>query len=588
MPTHVIDVARSSALLGALLLPAGAACADDIAAARSLPIREVTSFKDGHAIVLRSGSLTPVESGALILDEIPRATMGTFWVKSDGAAPVRSVRVETLATSAPTAATSIEDLLRANVGRSIRFRIGNDETLRTATLTRLIESAPPPPDETAARWSARGAAAPASPTFTALLAEGDDVLAVPASSLQDVTFLGGAPSLTFTAPRDAERMTIALDWGTAAPAPTPISIMYLERGLRWIPSYRVTMLEGNRAHVELQGTLINELADLDGTIVHLAIGAPSFAFSHTPDPMALRESLNELGLFFRRATDGRTASMFDNAIMGQSTRMGERRTGGVEADATIEGFAASERTEDLFVFTLHGVQLPKGARMVVPITSYDVPAETLYRLDLPASPPTSSLASVDPNVLRSIAEAQARPIARTILRLTNDNDRGFPLTTAPAIVLKDGRTLAQGLMTYASPGARADLDIGAALDIAVSTREEETGRDPSGIEWQSDRFARIDIGFKATLRNHKTHAARVEVRKLALGLPTSVGQGGESTALNVYAADFVATDGVRWWENFNWPVYWHRLNGAARFTWRVDLEPGASTELDAAWHYFWR
>jgi hypothetical protein len=45
------------------------------------------------------------------------------------------------------------------------------------------------------------------------------------------------------------------------------------------------------------------------------------------------------------------------------------------------------------------------------------------------------------------------------------------------------------------------------------------------------------------------------------------------------------TDWLSWW---SWPWWWQHLNGVGRFTWKVHLETGASTKLDAKWHYLWQ
>ena len=52
------------------------------------------------------------------------------------------------------------------------------------------------------------------------------------------------------------------------------------------------------------------------------------------------------------------------------------------------------------------------------------------------------------------------------LRLTNNSK--YPLTTAPALILRDGRVLAQGMMTYTATGADVDLAITTAVTGLVS------------------------------------------------------------------------------------------------------------------------
>ena len=78
------------------------------------------------------------------------------------------------------------------------------------------------------------------------------------------------------------------------------------------------------------------------------------------------------------------------------------------------------------------------------------------------------------------------------IRLANSSE--MPFTTAPALILRDDRVLAQGLMTYASPGAETDLDITSAVDIRVKKTDTETKRTPNAASWQGDSYGRIDLG----------------------------------------------------------------------------------------------
>jgi len=57
-----------------------------------------------------------------------------------------------------------------------------------------------------------------------------------------------------------------------------------------------------------------------------------------------------------------------------------------------------------------------------------------------------------------------------------------------AIILRDDRVLAQGLMTYASPGADVDLDVTTAVDMRVKKSDNETKRTPNAEKWQGNQY----------------------------------------------------------------------------------------------------
>src|SRR5207247_6208597 len=111
-----------------------------------------------------------------------------------------------------------------------------------------------------------------------------------------------------------------LDWGNAAREKTArVGMMYVQKGIRWIPGYKVELDGKGHATLRLQATLVNELMDLEDVTAHLVIGVPSFAFKETPDPIALQRSFAQLSRYFQQ--ESQTAYAFGNAILSQNARM---------------------------------------------------------------------------------------------------------------------------------------------------------------------------------------------------------------------------------------------------------------------------
>ena len=50
--------------------------------ASDLPIREITVFKDGHAIVVHEGEAETQPDGSVELNYVPQPVIGTFWLHS--------------------------------------------------------------------------------------------------------------------------------------------------------------------------------------------------------------------------------------------------------------------------------------------------------------------------------------------------------------------------------------------------------------------------------------------------------------------------------------------------------------------------
>src|SRR5690606_29535017 len=163
--------------------------------------------------------------------------------------------------------------------------------------------------------------------------------------------------------------------------------------------------------------------------------------------------------------------------------------------------------------------------------------------------------------IAELAGLLAAPKAEHVLRFSNDAD--VPLTTAPALVLKGGRVLAQGLMTYTPPGATSDVAINTAVDIRVELEEEETGREPNAFVRNGQTFGRVDLSGTVTLKNLKKAAVRLEVRRVVLGVADSASHEGTLRQLGLAEA-FAPASRPSWWGWWNWPWWWWQWNGVAR------------------------
>lgn len=568
-------------VLATLLLCSSAQTNDEaprLIALSRLPVKEVTVFKDGHAYVIHQGKASVEGQREVRLDYLPTPILGTFWVYSgNDATPVRKVTASIRRVSVERTALTIPDLLAANVGADITLREKGGKPYRakivgfpTRTSTELQAVAPPYSDPQLPERS-----------NVLLVSTDDGVLTVPIERVESVAFRR-PPKSTVTQEEFRNVLTVSLP--EAAPgSQAELGLMYVQKGIRWIPSYRVDIDGKGRAQVRMQATIINELVDLQDATVNLVIGVPSFAFEQTPDPMSLQQTFANLSPHFDKSSLGGQA--LGKAVMTQAARMAER--GGVAADAAVSEtpeVAGEGRSEDYFVFTVRNVTLKKGARMVMPVTEFTIPYRDVYTLTVPFVAP--------PEVQPSAGDPWRTPVALRVLhqlRLTNESQ--YPLTTAPALILSRGQVLAQGMLTYTAQKAASDLTLTTAVDIKVKRADTETGRIPASLTLESGRekvvYGRTDMAGKLTLTNYKAVPVDIEVTRYVVGHVDRADAGGEAVNVDPYADDSGAGN-VDFYRVYPWPAWWTRVNGVGRFTWKVHLEPGQTTELGCYWHYFWQ
>lgn len=567
-----------------------AAPATPFRALARLPVREVTVFKDGHAFVLHSGRL-PVDSGGnVVMDYLPCPVIGTFWpFSADRRAPLVSVTASQHKVLVEHTTLSLTELIEANVGAQVMVTETSAQPY-AATILELPAQSSEEQEESSPPYT--GEKLPQKGSVV-LLKTSAGVKVVNLDRIQDISFVGAYKQVL---PREEFRnlLTLKLGGNGAGQRQTEaeVGLLYLQRGIRWIPNYKVTIDGKGRATVKLQATLINELADLHDVTANLVIGVPTFDFKETPDPISLQQSVAQLSQYFQQ--DSRTAYGFANAIMSQQTsRMGEMHreatpVAGPSLDLAPEVEEAG-RSEDLFVFTIKHVTLRKGERMVMPIREFTMAYKDVFVLDLPFAPPTEVWRNFDNNRQAELARMFAAPKVLHKIRLFNRSD--CPLTTAPALILRDDRLLAQGLMTYTAPGADADLNLTAAMDVRVKKTDNEIKRTPNTVAWQGDQYGRVDLAGALTLTSYRPEPVTVEVVRHVLGNVDSADHDGKIEMVNVFE-DSSFAGGANplpgWWRWFSWPWWWRHFNGAGRVTWTVELQPRQPLDLAYTWNYYWR
>ena len=593
---------RAAALL-ALLGAVAAGAAEPVPS--PLPVREVSVFKDGHAFVVHRGKVAVDASGEVRLDRLPMPVLGTFWTgtldeeregQGTGVAAVTAaqtrVRVERTA-------LALAELVRANAGARVLVTeippADRDPAPYEAT---LLEAPVQSAEELEALAPGEGPKLPV-PSELVFLATDSGTRVVPLGRIQDVTFRD-PPATRLGREELRSSLTLRLGRRGAGGAAEPVGageadvgLMYVQRGLRWIPSYRVELDGEGKARVRLQATLVNDLVDLEGVACNLVVGVPTFALAGSVDPIGLEQTAARLARAVDLDNGNRYGNFLSNSMMSQVAG----GLGGAAAPAPDAPEAApGDKTEDLWVFRLEGVTLKRGERMVVPVSVTTLPYRDFFKLEIPFVPPADLVQRVDPRQGAELARLAAEPKAIHTIRLSNT--ARAPLTTAPALVMRDGRVLAQGMLAYTSPGADADLAVTTAVDIRVAKEERETRRVPNAANWNGDQIARIDLAGTLTLVNRRATPVEIEVVRHVLGnVERADGEGRvervnvlEDLALLGQASGHggAAPIGSSWIGWFNWPPWWRQFNGAGRIRWRVTLEPGAETSLGYAWSYFGR
>ncbi len=555
-----------------------------LGAMAKMPVKEVTVFKDGHAYVIHQGTMPVDAAGNVLLDLLPNPVLGTFWSYSlDKKATLQSVTAGRRRVKVERTAVTLRELIEANLGAEVVISEGVKPAY-PATIVRFLSRST---EELDATLPPTGAEHVPIKGNILLLKTLEGTRAVPVEHITDVKFVGKYDTKV-TEEEFRNLLTMKLDWAGQPPAnAAEVGMAYVQKGIRWIPNYRIELDANGKAVVKLQATLLNELTDLKDATVNLVIGVPSFYFKETTDPIALTGALAQLSTYFQ--TDASTQFAMSNSMMTQVARGGEVRHGGAApVNLGPEIGVAGSQNEDLFVFTVKNVTLAKGQRMVLPISQHTLEYKDLYTLEVPYTPPQSFKQYANNTQAAELVKLMSEPKVLHKLRLTNGNAQ--PLTTAPALILRDGKILSQAMMTYTSKGGSVDLTLTTAVDVRVKKKDKESKRTPNVANFNNEAFWRIDIASSLELTNQSNKPIEVEVTRYVLGNVDKAGEGAKAEMVNLLEDDESLQSAYRpgWYGYYSWPAWWSHFNGVGRVTWTAKLAPGQSAGQSYEWHYYWR
>lgn len=539
-----------------------------------MPVKELVVFKDGHAYVVHEGDASTDERGNVVLDYLPMPILGTFWAYSpDPQLKLQAVVAGQHRVVLKRTALSLREMLEANVGANVLITelagtkyTGTIVSVPTRSPEELEATSPP---NTGDKLPIKGG--------IILIKTDAGTRAMNLDRVLDVTFLGEYD----TATADMEfrnLLTLTLNWGNRRPQKSAqVGMMYVQRGVRWIPQYRVVLDGKGRANVYLQASLINELVDFKNATVNLVIGVPSFAYRDTPDPISLQQTFAQLSAYFQADS----ARMLSNALMAQAPGMAGRGGfggGAAPPPAPDTGPEVSEAgtAEDLFVFAVKGVSLRKGERMTLPVHDYTLNYKDIYTLHIPPFSPLQPRATVTEPRTGEIQSTLRAP--KVIHKIRVVNTTNHPFTTAPVLVFSGDTVLAQDTMTYTPTKDTVDIPIGTAVNIPVKGSDREVKRTAKAVTVNNVEYALVEMEGTVTLTNHSNKAVNLEVTRQVVGEIQSVTPEAEVSRLSVQGRSITTVEGAAY------PT--GQLNPFSQVTWKLSLAPGKSVDLKCLWRYY--
>ena len=568
----------------------------------ALSTQRVVVFKDGYYLSVKHGTAVTNKEGELSLDDVPdAAVLGSMWATSAkgkllGIVASRETVKKTIEKEAP--CTQTLEVLQANLGKQARIVLHDKTIVQGKIRTVLAEAtavAPTPvlqdlfdPDDelnaplsalsrlSSSRTSASSATVSGISGSQFILSgdDGDVLLSVGQIASLTIKDMKATLARTLTTTESPKRLTFRF---AEANQPVDLSLMYFRPGLRWIPTYRVSLLPDEQkkmANLAMQAEFLNEAEDLDNVPVDIVVGVPNFRFRDTPSPLVLEATMRNV------LQQAAPQLMGQQMMMSNSTfnlRSGERRgQAGGQADGedqlTLPAELGTAGAQDLFVYSLPKLKLRKGQRAAMPILTADVPYRDLYTWDVHDTRRDTEGASAGKGVKSPLQLSENRVWHQLVL----SNTTRVPWTTGAAMILQGTQPLGQDLLTYTSPGAEVRLPVTVSVDTRGSFSDEETDRKLNDMNVLGYNYARISKSAALTLSNRKSIPVDVEVTFRTGGRATEATHDGKITLRPHALEDWLDYHG------------YSAVNNSSTVVWQTKLKPGESFAPTVKYHYFAR
>ena len=469
-----------------------------LAVASSAPAQEVVAkskivsvglFKNGLAVVKREVQIS--KEGTYRLDASPEPVHGSFWIESNGnveaAVKMRDVEVPLHAEGGMRLQSDL-----ANKKVTLTFR--NEKLGQvTGTLVKLSKAELPegtmpgervhlhPQENFLILKTAKGR----------LYINPGDVMMIQTEDNDDKIVLR-KPVLILTVEKADKKPSVY--------------VSYLTSGLAWAPSYRVDITDPKSLAIEMAAVIRNEMADLDGAEIKLISGFPSVEFANVTSPLSAHTTWTK---FFQELNSGGGAQ---HALMNQKLAANTMNNydAGILLRLDLGAIPAGEGVDP------HYESIGKRSLLRDEALSLSVgKAKADYERVVEWTVGTSTVA-------RRYAGAREQHKDEMWDVLLFKNPFQFPMTTAPAMVVENGRFNGQRTANWTNIGEEANLKITRSLSIRAVSREQADSKPNERVVFDDKTYTKIYLKGELTMSNHRKQPVKLHVRHSIRGIISEI------------------------------------------------------------------
>jgi hypothetical protein len=491
-------------------------------------IKRVAVFKNGYAFTYREAE-TITNNGWAYTAKPPIGVLGTVW----GYSTTPNVKVNQLLASEVVNSTTervsnLTEFLIANEGAKIRIEVATNEgkakvyegVYEIISSFRGFKTSPRTSDESYL----------AAELSIAIKTE-NGVLVFNANKMENVEVIGQPK---WSKPKAEKQIRLGIKTeGAASGQKVNLGIAALERGIRWIPAYRVEV-KGDpikEAKLELEANIINELADLNNSEINFVVGVPHFLFQDTASPLSINTAFAGVSSNFGR--DRRNE--YSNAMQSQVSSQSSSDEITINAPDPSPTSAEEEKTtsfsaEQLYLYQTNQLNLKKGERATMRLFSLTVPCSEVFEWTI------NDVKDAQARYMNSNYSNQNEQInslqdlsTKVWYALKLKNTTGMPWTTAPAISFREWKPLGQDMLKFTAIGGEEVLRVTPATEVVGTHKLEEKSRMREKLRWNGSdyEFDLVTVEGTIKLRNVKKQPIEIVLTRNLVGEVESASDNGK-------------------------------------------------------------
>ncbi|MBS1617061.1 MAG: hypothetical protein JST76_00975 [Bacteroidetes bacterium] len=464
------------------------------AIAQSLPVKKISIFKNGTAMIVHEGS-TPITGGKATLPVPSRAIYGSYFLGIGKDNTVKNIAIKNDTLKKQEKATAIWQLIAGNVGKKVALNFspaGKIDHLVSGKILSYNQQS--------------GLIRILGDNGKTQVLNATDVYMAEFAEEEKQTYLADSiqRSLVITPSNASGNMNL--------------QEIYLQTGMNWMPSYFMILKDEKSARLEMKATIENFADPLSDAETELVVGAPQMTNSDKLDPMT----------YDYQTTNGISAVTYGGS--GTYSNAMQAKSLAVAAPYTYEwsqDFAtAGEKNDDLYIYKIGKVSLGKNSKGIYPIFAGSIEYKDKYE----------GVIEDRSNYAESRAANNDETPIDVFHSLEIKNTASVPLTTAPVTIINEkDQFVAQNEITYTPAGSTSTVRLSKAIDIIMKNPEEETNRTDNAKKVGKQTYSSVKIKGTVTLENFQNKEVTVAVTKNTNGEVSTASDGGKITRQKTYS-----------------------------------------------------